>query len=66
MTSVRRVAVIAITVVLAACNALAQATTSAPVSTAENMRPAPRAAPNRTYCLCFSSLIDVSLTGSCP
>lgn len=36
----RRVAVIAIAVVLAACNALAQATTSAPVSGAANTTPA--------------------------
>jgi hypothetical protein len=40
MTRVRRVAFIVIAVVLAACNALAQATTSAPVSAAADTQPA--------------------------
>jgi hypothetical protein len=56
MTSVRRVAVIAIAVVLAACNALAQATTSRLVSGAENTRPAPaKDADERTWSFSVSA-----------
>lgn len=48
MTRVRRVAAMAIAVVLVACNALAQASTSALFSTAENAKLAPTKDPDET------------------